>query len=53
MRSQLHHFTLEEKRLALETLNITVVWHPEKLLEIRGSIPVVIVSNAPDCIAPI
>jgi site-specific DNA recombinase len=53
MRSQLQHFTLEEKQLALEALNITVVWHPEKTLEIRGSIPVSIVSNAPDCIVPV
>jgi len=53
VRSQLQHFTLEEKQLALEALNMTVVWHPEKTLEIRGSIPVAIVSNAPDCIAPV
>ncbi len=45
VRSQLQHFTLEEKRLALEALNITVTWHPEHPLAIQGSIPVDIVSN--------
>ena len=29
VRSALQHFTLEEKRQALEMLNITVTWHPE------------------------
>ena len=53
VRSQLQHFTIEEKQLAMEALNITVVWHPEKTLEIRGSIPVAIASNAVYCIAPV
>jgi site-specific DNA recombinase len=46
VRSGLQHPTIEEKRRALEALNITVVWHPEKPLQIKGSIPVRIVSNA-------
>jgi len=45
VRSQLQHFTLEEKRLAIEALNITVTWHPEKPPEIRDSISVTIVSS--------
>jgi len=39
---------MEEKRLALEALNITVVWHPEKAPDITGSIPMEIATNAPD-----
>jgi hypothetical protein len=35
-----------EKRLALEALNIAVVWHPDKPLEITGSIPVDIATDA-------
>ena len=46
VRSELQRFTIEEKRRALEALNITVVWHLEEPPEIRGSIPVHIVSNA-------
>jgi len=34
-----------EKRLALEALNISVLWHPDKPLEIAGSIPADIASN--------
>jgi site-specific DNA recombinase len=49
----LQRFDLAEKRLALEALGITVVWHPDKPLEIRGSIPIEeIVSNAIRCDAP-
>jgi len=47
----LRQFSAEEKRLALEALNISVVWHPDKPLEIRGSIPVDIASNTSGCIA--
>lgn len=36
----------EEQRLALPVLNIQVVWHPDKPLEIHGSIPIDIASNA-------
>jgi site-specific DNA recombinase len=35
-----------EKQGALQALNITVVWHPDKPLEITGSIPVDIATNA-------
>src|SRR5262249_54498266 len=46
VRAQLHYFTLAEKRQALEALNLTVTWHPEQPIEIRGSIPLDISSNA-------
>jgi site-specific DNA recombinase len=46
VRAKLTHFTLDEKRLALEALGITVTWHPGEPLKVRGSIPVEIVSNA-------
>jgi site-specific DNA recombinase len=50
VRSQLQHFTLEERQLALEALGITVVWQPDKPLHIYGNIPVQeIVSNAVRC----
>jgi site-specific DNA recombinase len=40
VRAQLQHFTLEEKRQALEMLNITVIWHPEwPTHKIEGSLP--------------
>jgi site-specific DNA recombinase len=40
VRAQLQHFTLEEKRQALEMLNITVTWHPEwPTHKIEGSLP--------------
>jgi site-specific DNA recombinase len=39
----------EEQRLALEALNITVTWYPDKPFDIRGSIPVAIASNASAC----
>jgi site-specific DNA recombinase len=38
-----------EKRLALDALNIRVVWHHNKPLEMHGSIPVAIASDAPCC----
>lgn len=44
----LHRFDLAEKRTALEALHITVVWHPDNPLEIRGSIPVAIATNTPN-----
>jgi site-specific DNA recombinase len=47
VRSKLQHFTLEEKRLALEALNVTATWHPEKPLAVRGSIPMDIDSRPP------
>ena len=49
--AQLQHFTLEEKRQALEALNITVTWHPGEPPEIHGSIPIVIAANTPRCTA--
>jgi hypothetical protein len=45
VRQNLTHFTMTEKRLALEALNISVLWHPDKPLEISGSIPVDIASD--------
>src|SRR5262245_3156529 len=45
VRNTLRQFSTEEKRLALAALNISVVWHPEKPLEICGSIPIDIASN--------
>ena len=44
--AELQQFALDEKRQALEALNITVIWHPEQPPEIHGSIPVGVVSNA-------
>ncbi|HEY5866189.1 MAG TPA: hypothetical protein VI542_11710 [Candidatus Tectomicrobia bacterium] len=49
VRSELHPFTLEEKRRALEALNITVIWHPEQPLTIRARPPVDIASSASQC----
>jgi hypothetical protein len=51
VHANLSRFDNAEKRLALEALNITVVWHHDKPLEIRGSIPVEVASNAP-CYTP-
>jgi site-specific DNA recombinase len=40
VRSKLQHLTLEEKRQALEALNITVTWHPAwPEPKIEGSLP--------------
>jgi hypothetical protein len=47
VRSELLHFTLEEKRRALEALSIMVVWYPEKPPGIHGSILVTIATRAP------
>jgi len=47
VRSALQHFTLEEKRRALDALNITVVWHPGDAPEMHGSIPMAIAANTP------
>jgi hypothetical protein len=47
VRLELQHFTLDEKRRALEALDLTVIWHPDKPPDMYGSIPVGIVSNAP------
>ena len=38
-----------EKRLALDALDITVIWHHNKTFEVHGSIPVSIASDAPCC----
>jgi site-specific DNA recombinase len=50
VRQELQHFTLEEKRKALEMLNITVTWHPGwPTPKIEGSLPpeiFAIMSNA-------
>ena len=39
VQANLQALSMDEKRLALESLHITVVWHPDKPLEIHGSIP--------------
>ena len=36
-QGEVQRFDLAEKRLALEALGTTVIWHPDKPLEIRGS----------------
>jgi hypothetical protein len=41
----LRTFDLAEQRVALEALNITVTWTPDRPPDIRGSIPVAIASN--------
>ena len=46
VKQNLHGFDLAEKRLALAALNIAVTWHPDKPLEIQGSIPVTIETDA-------
>ena len=33
VRENLRDFSMQEKQFALEALNITVVWHPDKPLE--------------------
>ena len=38
VRQELQHFTLDEKRRALEALHITVTWHPGKDPEIHGGL---------------
>lgn len=47
VRVGLHHFSIDEKYLALRALNITVTWHPVAGLTIQGSIPVDIGTSAP------
>jgi site-specific DNA recombinase len=48
VRQELQHFTLEEKRLALDALNITVTWHPDwPTPKIEGGIDMDIINNAP------
>lgn len=46
VRDALHQFDTAKKRLALEALNITVVWHPDNPLEIQGHIHEVIENYA-------
>jgi hypothetical protein len=48
VKKNLNSFDLAEKRLALAALNITVTWHPDKPLDIQGSIPVTIETDARD-----
>ena len=40
VRENLRDFSMQEKYLALEAFNISVLWHPDKPLEIQGSIPI-------------
>jgi hypothetical protein len=51
VRENLRGFSMEEKRLALSALNITVHWHPDAPMEIRRSIPVEIAYSTPACAA--
>ena len=51
VRSQSQRFDLAEKRRALDALNITVLWYPDKPPDIHGSIPMRIVTNAVACTA--
>jgi site-specific DNA recombinase len=44
--ANLKRFDTAEKRLALDALHIGVVWHPDKPLDITGSIPLDIASDA-------
>ena len=46
VRQELQHFTLAEKRRAIEALSITGVWRPNKPLEIQGSIQEVMENHA-------
>ncbi len=45
VRSELRTFTMEEKRRALEALDITVIWHPGELPEIHGNISMEAIEN--------
>jgi DNA repair ATPase RecN len=49
VQANLAQFDNAEKRVAMEALNITVIWHREKPLEITGRIPVAVASDAPCC----
>jgi hypothetical protein len=46
MHGRLQTDSVEEQRLALEALDIHVVWHPERPLEITGAIPAEIPDTA-------
>jgi site-specific DNA recombinase len=50
VRSNLKEFTIEEKRQALEALNVQAVWLPGQPLKMRAGIVVDIVSNTSICI---
>jgi len=45
VRQELPPYTMEEKRRALEALNITATWRPGELPEIKGSILIAIAVN--------
>jgi len=51
VRENLGDFSMEEQRLAMDALNISVVWHPDKPLKMRGSIPVGVGYSTPGCAA--
>ena len=51
VRENLRSFSMEEKHLALDARNITVIWHPDKPLEMRGSMPVGVGYSMPVCAA--
>jgi hypothetical protein len=46
VRQASQRFDRAAQRNALEALNIIVTWHPEKPLQIHGSVPVCIGNNA-------
>ena len=39
VQANLQALSMDEKHLALESLHITVVWRPDKSLEMHGSYP--------------
>lgn len=49
VQAQLHDFSVDEQRRALQALNITVTWHPDRPLRLQGNIPVDIQTSAPRC----
>jgi hypothetical protein len=48
VRTKMYLFTIEEKQLACDALDIHVTWRPGEELEITGNIPLCIVHNSLD-----
>jgi hypothetical protein len=46
VRAQLRDFTMEEKGLAIEALDIRAVWTPGEDLAITGAVPIMIASGS-------
>jgi site-specific DNA recombinase len=51
VRSNLKDFTIQEKRVALEALDVRAVWHPDRPLDLSGGIEVDIVSSTSQTVA--